>query len=124
MKRFLILICAAIGTVIVVIFALYFYVFGEFTDPSIEFGYFGGFHRTQRVIQEIEGSSIHDSWMNKDITIEDYGFTVTIGDGPEKRIDFWENSPQNKLKRDEDIRTFVIDTYKAAEIEGAALATP
>lgn len=91
---------------------LWAYAFGPFTSPWIEFGYYGQFNQIQRIIRGIPELKITDDWQHHDITMEDFGFTLSHRDGPSFRIDFWENSPQMKFSRDADIRNF-IDNFVA-----------
>lgn len=83
------------------------FYFAPFTSPWIEIGYYGQFHRVQRIIREFPELTIYDRFQHQDITMEDFGFRVVHRDGSKFSIDFWENSPQMKLTRDAEIRAYI-----------------
>jgi hypothetical protein len=93
-----------LGTLCAIAVAVGAYVFGPFEAPWVEFGYYGQFNQVQRIIRERPELKIEDRWQHRDLIMEDFSFSVAHRDGSKIRIAFWENSPQRKLARDDDIR--------------------
>ena len=81
-------------------------------NPAIEFGYYGRFHKVQRIISQIPGARILDSWKHEDISLEDFGFTVSLASGEPKRVDFWEGTPVKETGNDEEIRDYVLARFQ------------
>lgn len=86
-------------------------------NPKIEFGYYGRYHQVQRVILQIPGTSIVDSWKHEDIVLEDFGFTIQLGENEPKRVDFWDGTPVKENGDDAEIRAYVL-----AELQRPATA--
>lgn len=84
-------------------------------DAAIEFGYYGRFHKAQRVISEIPGARILDSWTHEDISLEDFGFTISLEGEEPKRVDFLDGTPVKEYGDDPEIRAYVL-----AELESPA----
>jgi hypothetical protein len=82
--------------------------FAPIKNPAIEFGYYGRFHKAQRVISEIPGARIVDSWKHEDISLEDFGFTISLEGKEPKRVDFWDGTPVKENGDDEEIRAHVL----------------
>lgn len=73
-----------------------------------EVGYYAQFNRVKNVIEHMKGITIIDHWQHKDVTLEDFGFTLLVDDFTNKiEVTFEENSPQMKLRKKQKIREFV-----------------
>jgi hypothetical protein len=79
--------------------------FGVIYTPW-ETGYWGKYNQVGRVITS-HGLQITNTWAHKDMTLEDFGFTVRDKHGREWKVDFFETSPQMKLSSDEEILGYV-----------------
>ncbi|MFM7181374.1 MAG: hypothetical protein ACKO2G_07925 [Verrucomicrobiales bacterium] len=84
-------------------------------NPAIEFGYYGRYHKVQRVISQIPGASIVDSWKHEDIVLEDFGFTVSLQGKEAKRVNFWDGTPIKESGDDEEIRSYVLAELQSPE---------
>ncbi len=102
---------------VILLAALWCYALGPFTSPWIEFGYYGEFNQVQRLIREMPDVRIVDHWQHHDISMEDFGFTVRLGDGSARQVNFYENSAQMKLRRDDDIRSFLRKQLSIENVE-------
>lgn len=71
------------------------------------FGYYGQFNQTQDAIKGMPGVTIIDSWQHRDISLEDFGFTIRTKT-KKATINFYENSPQIKIRNKEEIQQFVL----------------
>jgi hypothetical protein len=71
-------------------------------DSSINrgwhWGYYGEFNRVKHALQKIEGLQILNEYSNKDITLEEFGFTVKTPDKTLVRIDISEEDGIRRLK--------------------------
>lgn len=70
-------------------------------------GYWGKYNQVRAVIAQIDGLQIIDTWTHQDITLEDFGFTVVDRAGRRWQLDFHENSPQMRLRTDEEIARYI-----------------
>lgn len=107
MKTVRILVRLMCGFTILSIFGIWLYAFAPITAPWAEFGYYGKFHQVQRIIREMPELSIIDQWQHRDVSLEDFGFTVQRKDGSTTQIDFYDHSDQMRLSSDEDIRNYI-----------------
>jgi hypothetical protein len=64
-----------------------------------ESGYYGDFNRASNALVSIPGIRITNSWLNSDITLEEFGFDVVTGNGRAVRIGFSEQDPRRKFSR-------------------------
>ena len=92
---------------IVAVAALWAYGSVPITASWAEFGYYGKFNQVQRIIRAIPGLTIVDHTQHHDVIMEDFSFTVANPDGAIIRIDFWENRPEMRLTKDDDIRLYI-----------------
>lgn len=102
---------------VILLTALWCYALGPFTSPWIEFGYYGEFNQVQRLIREMPDVRIVDHWQHHNLTMEDFGFTVWLTDGSASQVNFYENSPQMKLRRDDDIRKYLRKQISIENVE-------
>ncbi|WP_299490669.1 hypothetical protein [Acaryochloris sp. IP29b_bin.137] len=98
------------GATTISILGIWLYVFAPITAPWVEFGYYGKFNQVRRIIQETPNLTIIDQWQHRDITLEDFGFTVRRPDGSTVQINFYERSEQMKLSSDDDIRDYIVSS--------------
>jgi hypothetical protein len=64
-----------------------------------ESGYYGDFNRASNALVSTPGMKITNSWLNSDITLEEFGFDVVTGDGQAVSISFSEQDPRQKFSR-------------------------
>jgi hypothetical protein len=69
------------------------------TNTGKELGYYGDFNRASNALVSIPGIKITNSWLNSDITLEEFGFDVLTGNGQAVRISFSEQDPRRKFSR-------------------------
>lgn len=62
-----------------------------------EAGYYGDFTRVSNALVSIQGVVVTNFWMNRDITLEEFGFDVTTGSGKAVRIAVGERDPLRRL---------------------------
>lgn len=72
-----------------------------------EFGYYGQFNRTKHAIEKMEGVEIVDYWQHRDLSLEDFGFDLSVNGGNLIQVAFLDNSPQKSLWRRRAIQEFV-----------------
>jgi hypothetical protein len=92
--------------------------FAPIKNPAIEFGYYGRFHQVQRVISEIPGARIMDTWKHEDIVLEDFGFTISLESQEPKRVDFRDGAAVKEYGDDEEIRAYVLAELQSPESAG------
>ena len=99
--------------------ALWFgWSFGMFPDVGAESGYYGQLNRVKHVIESMPNVVIIDHWLHKDVTLEDFGFTIKVDGNRELNIQFWENTPQMKERNKDRLREFIqeeIDSNKRVQ---------
>ena len=64
-----------------------------------EYGYYGDFNRASNAVLAIPGVRITNSWLNPDLTLEEFGFYVVTQTGQSVPISFGERDPLRKLSR-------------------------
>ncbi len=84
------------------------------TNNGKESGYYGDFNRASNALVSIPGIRITNSWLNSDITLEEFGFDVVTGNGQAVRVGFSEQDPRRKFSRAQ------LAEVLAAEIERKA----
>lgn len=47
-------------------------------DVGSELGYYGQFNRVKHVIEDMPDVRIVDHWKHRDVTLEDFGFTLLV----------------------------------------------
>ncbi len=70
-------------------------------------GYYGKFNRVRNVTEHMPDVQIIDTWQHRDVTLEDFGFTIRSDSGRTAEVNFMENSPQMKMNAPKDIEAYV-----------------
>ncbi len=83
MKK-LILILSAV--VLVFVGFVVWYRWDSNTNHGYQFGYYGEFNRVSNALASIPGITITQAWANCDVTLEEFGFTATMGSSEPVRI--------------------------------------
>ncbi|MES2572874.1 MAG: hypothetical protein V4710_22815 [Verrucomicrobiota bacterium] len=81
--------------------------FGIAGGETWKIGYYGKFNRMRSVIEQMPDIRIVDSWQHRDVTLEDFGFTVISRTGQRAEINFPEGSPEMKMSNREEIQAYV-----------------
>lgn len=87
-------------------------------DQGWEFGYYGQFNRVKHVIEEMPDVTIVDSWQHKDISLEDFGFTLLLHDGDTVDVKFFDGTSEKTERNRKKIKSIVqrqIDSNKAKQ---------
>ena len=80
--------------------ALWFgWTYGMLPDVGSEFGYYGPFNRMKHVIEEMPDVRIVDHWKHRDLTLEDFGFTLLVDESQKVDIQFLDGTSE-KNERD------------------------
>ena len=119
---------ATLASVVIAIFAIAFITVvvppGENTGK--ESGYYGEYNRILHSLERMSDITVADSWMNKDITLEEMGFTLRTGQGQTFMISFGERNPIRKLKKqklDDALRAMIEEekaSNKAVKVQNPA----
>ena len=64
-----------------------------------ESGYYGDFNRVSNGLVSIPGIGVTNFWMNRDITLEEFGFKAVTGTGKPVRIAVGERDPLRQMSR-------------------------
>src|SRR6266404_1105743 len=83
MKK-LILILAAV--VVLFVGFILWYRWDSGTNHGYRFGYYGDFDRVSNALASIPGITVTQTWANRDVTLEEFGFVATIRSGEPVRI--------------------------------------
>jgi hypothetical protein len=70
-----------------------------------ESGYYGDFNRVSNALVSIHGVVVTNFWLNRDITLEEFGFEATNGTGKPVRIAVGERDPLRRMSRTELVET-------------------
>lgn len=102
--------------------ALWFgWTYGFVPDVGSEFGYYGQFNRVKHVIEDMPDVRIVDHWKHRDVTLEDFGFTVLVDESRRADIQFWDGTPEknerNKALLKDIVRT-QLESSKRVESNG------
>ena len=94
---------AAIVGILILVFAIAFIsvVIPPGENTGKESGYYGEFNRILYSLERMTNITVVDSWMNKDITLEEMSFTLQTDQGQQFKISFGERNPIRKLKKQE-----------------------
>jgi len=65
---------------------LVWYRWDSVNNHGYQFGYFGDFNRVSNALASIPGITITQACANRDVTLEEFGFTATMGSGQTVRI--------------------------------------
>jgi hypothetical protein len=63
-----------------------------------EFGYYGEFNRMSNALASIPGVTVTNWWWNRDITLEEFGFSLTVTGRPVS-LAFGETDPVREMSR-------------------------
>jgi hypothetical protein len=66
-----------------------------------ESGYYGDFNRVSNALVSIPGVVVTNFWMNRDITLEEFGFEGVTGTGKPVHIAVGEHDPLRRMSRTE-----------------------
>src|SRR5258708_28554320 len=66
-----------------------------------EYGYYGDFNRISNALVSIPGVVVTNYWMNRDITLEEFGFDITTASGEAVHFGIGERYPLRKMSRPE-----------------------
>ena len=66
-----------------------------------ESGYYGDFNRVSNALVSIPGVTVTNFWMNRDITLEEFGFDITTASGEAVHFGLGERDPLRKMSRPE-----------------------
>lgn len=78
--------------------------------------YYGQYNRVRNVIEAMPSVTIIRDWQHKDLSLEDFGFTLFIDEEREVVVKFLENSPEINERDRSKIREIVrraIDSNRA-----------
>ena len=88
--------------------ALWFgWTYGMFPDVGAESGYYGQFNRVKHVIEDMPDVRIIDYWKHRDVTLEDFGFTLLVGESRKVDIRFHDGTPEKKESNKSRLRAIV-----------------
>jgi hypothetical protein len=62
--------------------------FGTFPNIGLPFGYYGKFNRIQGVLNACSAIKVIDSWQHRDLSLEDFGFTIQEPSGKPLELEF------------------------------------
>ncbi len=93
---------ATLAGIVIVVFAIAFIsvVIPPGENTGKESGYYGEFNRILHSLERMTNVTVVDSWMNKDITLEEMGFTLQTENGQRLKISFEERNPIRKMKKE------------------------
>jgi len=97
MKKLILILSAVV--VLFVGFVLW-YRWDSGTNHGFQFGYYGEFNRVSNGLASISGITITQWWHNCDVTLEEFGFTATVGSGDPIRIAVGERDRIRSLSGD------------------------
>lgn len=83
------------------------------TNNGKEYGYYGDFNRASNALRAVPGIRITNSWLNPDITPEEFGFDVVTQTGQAVHISFGERDPLLKLSRKQLTAALAADIMQA-----------
>ncbi len=90
------------------LFGLWFaWGIGIIPDLGLESGYYGQFNRVKHVIEDMSGVTIVDHWQHKDVSLEDFGFTLRLSDGSEVNVEFLDATPEKNERNQKRLRQII-----------------
>ena len=91
-----------------VFLALWFgWTYGMVPDIDAESGYYGQFNRVKHVIEDMPNVHIIDHWKHRDVTLEDFGFTLLVDEIREVNIRFYDGTPEKNERRKSRLREII-----------------
>lgn len=82
------------------------------TNHGFQFGYYGDFNRVSNALASIPGITITQAWHNCDVTLEEFGFTVTTSSGESARVTVGEQDRVRRLSGDSLIQALQTEIRK------------
>jgi hypothetical protein len=89
----------------------WFYTSAPITLPAIEIGYYGYYHRVQRVIKSIPNVAIVKTWQHTDLSLESFSFTLQRPNAKTVEVMFRESTPAMDFFDDRQIRGYVLANF-------------
>jgi hypothetical protein len=93
-----------------------FYACAPITNPAVEIGYYGYYHRVQRVIKSIPNVTIVETWQHADISLENFGFTLQRPNAKTVGVMFRQSSYEMDFSDDKQIRNYVLAHLNSVNI--------
>jgi hypothetical protein len=87
-------------------------------NHGYQFGYYGEFNRVSNALTAIPGITITQSWHNCDVTLEEFGFTATMGSGEPARIAVGEHDRIRSLSGDALVQALKTEIQTQAQTRG------
>jgi hypothetical protein len=69
---------SVVAVFVVPLGGLALYKWDSSENRGSKFGYWGEFNRTGKSLASIPGISISNGWYNGDVTLEEFGFDITV----------------------------------------------
>ena len=92
---------ASSGVVVAILVAfVLWYRWDSGTNHGYRFGYYGDFNRISNALASIPGITITQSWANRDVTLEEFGFAAATTSGGTIRIAVGERDRIRSLSGD------------------------
>ncbi len=80
-----------------------------------ESGYYGDFNRVSNALVSLPGVVVTNFWMNRDITLEEFGFEAMTGGGKPVRIVVGERDPLREMSRTQLVATLGKEIERQAQ---------
>ena len=97
MKKLIVILSAVL---VLFVGLILWYRWDSATNHGFRFGYYGEFNRVSNALASIPGITVTQSWANCDVTLEEFGFTATMGSGESVRIAIGERDRMRSLSGD------------------------
>src|SRR5437763_17104627 len=75
----------------------FWYRFDSARNRGYQFGYYGDYNRVSNALASIPGVTVTNTWMNNDITLEEFAFGILTGEGKSLEILIAERDPIRQL---------------------------
>ena len=76
-------------------------------NRGLEHGYYGKYNRVKHVLETMPDVQIVGDWLHKDISLEDFGFSILVNDSLSVQINFPDDSYQKNLHEKSKIRAYI-----------------
>ena len=108
-KKLLLLLGSALFVLVLagLIVLLAAWQFGGLPDYGWESGYYAQYNRVKHVIESMPNVRIVDHWQHRDLTLEDFGFTLMVDGTREVTISVHDGSPQMAETRKDMVRKVI-----------------
>jgi hypothetical protein len=97
---------------------------GLFPNWGLESGYYGQFNRVKHVIESMPRVTIQKEWLHEDLTLEDFGFTLTVEGSNSIDVMFWDGSFQMKTRDKSQIRQYILESINSNNASQATSCSP